>query len=220
MTLLLEPYVEQLPHWPHAGRHILAQFDDESVVVYQAYRPELGRYAAAHGAFGAGFSFSRMTWVKPNFLWMMFRSGWGTKVDQEVTLAIRVKRTGFDALLREAVPSSFDARSGSTEVAWRGAVERSAVRLQWDPDHDPSGTRVERRAIQLGIRGEALLRFTNDWILAIEDVSAMVAEQRGRPPAELVVPRERVYSPPAEALQGLGMLQNGSDSVAIEGPDA
>lgn len=60
MTLLLEPYVEQLPHWPRGGRHILAQFDDESVVVYQAYRPEIGRYAAAHGAFGAGFSFSRM----------------------------------------------------------------------------------------------------------------------------------------------------------------
>ena len=46
MTLVLEPYVEQLTHWPSTGRHILAQFDDESVVVYQAYRPEIGLYAA------------------------------------------------------------------------------------------------------------------------------------------------------------------------------
>lgn len=208
MTLRLEPYVEQLAHWPRAGRHILAQFDNESVVVYQAYRPEIGRYAADHGAFGTGFSFSRMTWIKPNFLWMMFRSGWGTKAGQEVTLAIRVKKTGFDALLREAVPSSYDARGGGTEGNWRRAVKKSCVRLQWDPDHDPSGARVERRAIQLGIRGETLLRFTNEWIIAIEDVSDMVVAQRGRPASELVVPRERVYSPPSEALQGLGMVQD------------
>src|SRR5439155_2761622 len=32
-----------------AGRHILTQFDDESVVVYQAYRPAIGRFAAEHG---------------------------------------------------------------------------------------------------------------------------------------------------------------------------
>jgi hypothetical protein len=220
MTLLLEPYVEQLAHWPRAGRHILAQFDEESVIVYQAYRPEIGHYAADHGAFGAGFSFSRMTWIKPNFLWMMFRSGWGTKVDQEVTLAIRMRKAGFDALLREAVPSTYDARSGGTEADWHRAVKRSAVRLQWDPDHDPSGARVERRAIQLGIRGETLLRFTNEWILGIEDVSDMVVAQRGRPPADLVVPRERVYSPPSEALQGLGMIQDGSNPTATERADA
>jgi len=114
------------------------------------------------------------------------------------------------------VPSTYDARSGGTEADWHRAVNRSAVRLQWDPDHDPSGARVERRAIQLGIRGETLRRFTNEWILSINDISDMVVAQRGRPPSELVVPRERVYAPPAEALQGLGLGQD-SNSAAAEG---
>mgnify|MGYP003581423216 CR=1 FL=1 len=39
MPLLTEPYLTQLPPWPPMGRHILAQYDAETVVVYQAYAP-------------------------------------------------------------------------------------------------------------------------------------------------------------------------------------
>lgn len=85
MRLLTEPYLEQVQRWPTSGRHILAQFDADTVVVYQAYQPALGHFAAEHGYFGGGFSLDRMSWVKPNFLWMMFRCGWGTKENQEVT---------------------------------------------------------------------------------------------------------------------------------------
>jgi hypothetical protein len=62
MTLELSSYAAQQAHWPAAGRHILAQFDHESVVVYQAYPLEIGLYAAKHGRFGPGFSFTRMSW--------------------------------------------------------------------------------------------------------------------------------------------------------------
>src|SRR6476469_8467285 len=109
MKLKTEPYSEQRKRWPASGRHILAQFDAESVVVYQAYRPEIGRFAARHGYFGGAFSLGRMSWIKPNFLWMMYRSGWGTKPGQEVTLAVRIRRSGFDHLLHAAVHSSFNA---------------------------------------------------------------------------------------------------------------
>jgi hypothetical protein len=68
MPLITEPYPAQKARWPTSGRHILAQFDAESVVVYQAYRPEIGHFAARHGYFGSGFSLSRMSWVKPSFL--------------------------------------------------------------------------------------------------------------------------------------------------------
>ena len=51
------------------------------------------------------------------------------------------------------------------------------MRLQWDPDHDPSGAKVERRAIQLGLRGEALARYAREWLVQVQDVSAFVAEQ-------------------------------------------
>ncbi len=64
-----QSYVEQAARWPRAGRHILAHFDASSVIVYQAYRPSIARYAVEHGLFGGPeFSFSRMSWIKPNFL--------------------------------------------------------------------------------------------------------------------------------------------------------
>ena len=42
---LTESYVEQTKVWPTRGRHILAQYDEDSVVVYQAYCPEIAEYA-------------------------------------------------------------------------------------------------------------------------------------------------------------------------------
>ncbi|MDB5311515.1 MAG: hypothetical protein JWO38_5717 [Gemmataceae bacterium] len=69
--LVTEPYTEQVKVWPKQGRHVLAQFDDQTVVVYQAYAPAIGRFAVEHGAFGGAFSYARMSWIKTNFLWMM-----------------------------------------------------------------------------------------------------------------------------------------------------
>jgi hypothetical protein len=196
MPLITEPFLAQEARWPTSGRHILAQYDAGSVVVYQAYRPEIGRFAARHGYFGGGFSLSRMSWVKPNFSWMMYRSGWGTKEGQEVTLAVRLRRDAFDQILRLAVHSSFDPDVYEGHEAWRRAVAGSDVRLQWDPDHGPAGNPVERRAIQLGLRGEVLARYAREWLLGIEDVSGFVADQRANataPYERLVTPREEVY---------------------------
>jgi hypothetical protein len=178
---------------------ILAQHDEESVVVYQAYNSSIGRYAATHGKFGGDFSFSRMTWIKPNFLWMMYRSGWGKKSDQEITLAIRIRRDAFDQILSLAVPSSFDASLYPTREAWQDQVKKSDVRLQWDPDHDPLGTKQVRRAIQLGLRGVVVQRFSNEWILSITDISDFVREQRKHVETDsldlLYTPKETVYQP-------------------------
>ena len=52
MPLSIESYEAQEARWPRSGRHVLAQYDEESVVVYQAYRPSIGRFAAEHGYFG------------------------------------------------------------------------------------------------------------------------------------------------------------------------
>jgi Domain of unknown function (DUF4291) len=196
MDLTTEPYTTQEVRWPRSGRHILAQFDSESVVVYQAYNSAIGHFAARHGYFGGGFSLSRMSWIKPNFLWMMYRSGWGTKENQEVTLAVRLRREAFDEILRQAVHSTFVPEVYGSEDAWKRAVAGSDVRLQWDPDHDPSGRPLERRAIQLGLRGEVLTRYAKDWLLEIQDVSDFVREQRtnaAAPYDRLVTPSEDVY---------------------------
>jgi hypothetical protein len=194
-VLTLEPYAAQLARWPKTGQHVLAQFDDESVVVYQAYRPAIGRFAAEHGWFGGEFSLSRMSWIKPNFLWMMYRSSWGTAEGQEVVLAIWLRRAAFDEILAQAVASSFGASGEADRRVWQDAVARSDVRLQWDPDHDPSGRPVERRAVQLGLRRAVLAQYARPWILRIEDVSPLVAEQRAvlRSGGSLITPREDVY---------------------------
>jgi hypothetical protein len=115
VVLVTEPYSEQAKVWPKEGCYILAQSDSDSIFVYQAYRPSIGRYAAEHGAFGGDFSYSRMSWIKPNLLWMMYRSGWGTKEGQEITLALRLRRAFFDSLLAQAVPSSWDRDQFATE---------------------------------------------------------------------------------------------------------
>ena len=95
--LQTELYIDQVQRWPKEGQHILAQFNDEGVVVYQAYRPAIGHFAAEHQYFGGEFKMSRMSWIKPNFLWMMYRCGWGMKPDQEVILAVTIRReaSGF-----------------------------------------------------------------------------------------------------------------------------
>lgn len=191
-------YQEQLDSWPQSGRHILAQFDSETIYIYQAYRPAIAGYALARQQFGGEFSFSRMSWIKPNFLWMMFRSGWATKQDQEHVLAVRLKRSFFDELLRSNVPSTYDPKRFGTHERWRAAVESSEVRLQWDPDHDPLGRPVARRAVQLGLRGETLRNYATREIVSIDDITAFVAEQRLRlrdDLADLHLPEECVYRP-------------------------
>src|SRR5438445_311990 len=83
----------------------LARLDESSIVVYQAFRPDVARYAATTGRFGTGFQLDRMSWIKPNFLWMMYRCGWATKPGQESVLAVRLRREHFEQILAVAVHS-------------------------------------------------------------------------------------------------------------------
>lgn len=202
-------YDEVVKTWPNEGRHILASHDAESLVVYQAYRPAIGRYAAEHQRFGGEFSFSRMSWIKPNFLWMMYRSAWGTKEGQEVILAVTIPRSLFDEILAVAVPSSFDAARYQGVDEWKAALEKSEVRLQWDPDHAPDGSPEKRRAIQLGLRGGMLRRYAETEVIRIEDISEFVAEQRelvSSSKHRLQVPFEGVYRPSREnAIRAVGL---------------
>ena len=67
MKIPVQSYLEQRAIWPREGRHILAQFDDDWVIVYQAYRPGIGHFAAREGYFGGEFSLNRMSWVQAEF---------------------------------------------------------------------------------------------------------------------------------------------------------
>lgn len=208
-------YQQQAEQWPQTGRHILAQFDDDSIIVYQAYRPAIGRYAVQHQQFGGEFSYQRMSWIKPNFLWMMYRCGWASKVGQEVVLAIRLKRDFFDQVLRLAVASSYPManmlNSGINQTEWQTAVANSNVRLQWDPDHDPTGEKLPRKAIQLGLRNEILNNYGRDAVLEITDMTPFVHEQRQyaySDQTQLLVPEERIYRPADQAaIDNVGLAE-------------
>ena len=192
--------------WPLSGRHILGTFSDTSIVLYQAYKPSIATYAVAHQTFKncPDFSETRMTWLKPNFLWMMFRSGWATKVNQERILAISIKREGFEEILCNSCQASRQHNQTDELMLEKGKTGRNenvnasaSVRLQWDPDHDPFGEKVERRAIQLGIKGEILMKFLNEWIMRIDDVTDFVTAQYqlilSKNIDQLQVPEEKVY---------------------------
>lgn len=199
MKLATELYRIQSAEWPASGKHILAHFDGESIVVYQAYLPETALYALRHGHFGGPtYSFNRMSWIKPNFLWMIYRCGWATKPGQEMVLGLRIRRAFFDRVLASAVASTWQPAHHATREAWKTAVEASDVRLQWDPDHDPLGAPLERRAVQLGLRGPTLRAFATDELLEVIDMTPFVHAQRPLALARdagLRMPREQVYMP-------------------------
>lgn len=204
MTLTLQLYREQLSRWPQSGRHILAHFDENSIVVYQAFRASIAQYAVEHQRFGGDFSYGRMSWIKPNFLWMMYRSGWAAKDGQEHILAVRLHRNFFDQLLESAVPSTFGSSRYSNQGEWQAEVAKSDVRLQWDPDHDPFGGCVSRRAVQLGLRREMLRQYGQDACLSIEDITPFVLEQRAHLRdglLDLRTPVERIYLATTEAAK-------------------
>ena len=192
-------YKEQVQEWPQNGHHIMAQYDDEKIIVYQSYRPQIGNFAFQNQYFGGAFSLERMTWIKPNFLWMMYRNGWGTKEGQEIILAIHLKRSAFERYLNKAVYSSYQEHIYLDRETWKTAVKNSDIRLQWDPDHNPYGDKLERRAIQIGIRNEEIRKYSKDDILEIKDISQFVKEQYqfvlNKDLDKLIVPEEKPFFP-------------------------
>lgn len=211
--LITESYIKQVDRWPKEGRVILAQHDADTVVVYQAYRPSIGHFAAKNCFFGGDFSLSRMTWIKPNFLWMMYRSGWGSKEGQEVILAIRIRREAFNEILSLAVHSNYERDLYSSNDEWKRKVKDSEIRLQWDPDHDPFGNPVNRRAIQLGIRGHAIKKYAKDWIVSIDDISDFVSEQRRIVESgnleSLEIPKENIFVVDDNVAINIGISTDG-----------
>lgn len=186
--------------WPGRGQLILAQYNTDSVVVYQAFPPEIANYGVLHKRFVGCPEYNplRMTWIKTNFLWMMFRSGWASKPRQERVLAIFVRRERFDYYLKCA------RKNGSA----RG--ETGTVRLQWDPDHFPDGTcHPYRRAVQLGLKGVVSFADGSD-IIDIVDVTDFVHVQSPIAKSEamkgLLVASETLYVPEEkEAVASVGL---------------
>lgn len=181
----------------HEYIQIRAVYDDEKVRVYQAYCPEIAEEAVKLGTFGEHFSLKRMTWIKPSFLWMMYRCGWAQKEGQERVLAIDIKREAFDYMLENAVLSVYYPEMGISQEEWKQQIAHSDVRCQWDPERDIHGNPLPYRSVQIGIRGRAVRKYVGEWILGIEDITEQVkftkAQRSAHKDISEYLPQERVY---------------------------
>lgn len=154
-------------------KQVFAQYDSRCIRVYQAYKPAIAEEAVCLQRFGKAFNVNRMTWIKPSFLWMMYRSNWGTKKDQECILALDIWQTTFCALLEQAVLTSPDSPA-CQGAQWERAFGAAAVYCQWDPDRSINGSPIGRAAIQIGLKGEALEELLDSGICRIEDLTPQV----------------------------------------------
>ncbi|MDH6144104.1 hypothetical protein P3T35_006140 [Kitasatospora sp. GP30] len=188
---------------------IRATHTADTITVYQAYRPEIGLPAARDGRFPEAWKRDRMTWIKPSFLWMMYRCGWGTKEGQESVLAVEITREGFDWALRNACLSSYQPGLHTDRTSWQRQLKRSPARVQWDPERDLRLQPLPYRSLQLGLAGEAAHRYADEWITAITDVTPLARQIHGLvregqlAAAECLLPAASPYPAGDELLSAL-----------------
>lgn len=194
-------------------RQIRADFDRDSIVVYQAYSDRIAKPTLKAGRFVEPYSWNRMTWIKPSFLWMMARSNWGQKTGQANILAIRITRTGWERALAMGVLTCFDQAVHGNQTRWRNHFEDAKVHVQWDPERTIHGRKLENRSIQVGISRHVIREFTDDWILEILDMTPKVRKIRNcylagnHRKAKDQLPQERVY-PLDNSIRQLGILES------------
>lgn len=197
-------------------RAIRARYDEKSITVYQAYGDAIADEALADGTLrGPHFSCNRMTWIKPSFLWMMYRSGWATKPNQTRILAISLSRDGFEAALSQSCPSSFHPDMFATQEAWRARLQTAPVRIQWDPERDRHLRPLDQRSIQIGIGPALVGNYVDEWIIGISDVTNF-ARAASRD-SDVTLPAERPYPLNPDLQAVLGILPSGRDCHSRSG---
>lgn len=205
---------------PVVDRQVRARFSEETITVYQAYPPAVADAALAAGTFVAPFKRERMTWIKPSFLWMMYRSGWASKPGQERILAIETVREGFEWALAHASLSHYAPRVHTDVGVWKEQLRTSPVRVQWDPERSITLQPLPHRAIQVGLSREAVERYVEEWIVRISDVTDLArtihrdvgSGRLGEAASRL--PREVPYPLPEEIRERIGGTATDGESPA------
>lgn len=207
------------------------EHDNDGVYVYQAYNDTLADYALAHQHFGGKlYNPTRMTWIKPSFAWVLYRSGYGKKHNQNRVLKIKISHTTLASILRQC-----KCKEGGS-----GSVGR----VQWDPARDILSAEdktdeprkmLRERAIQIGV-SKKLSEFYNANIISIEDVTELAhkvhqihqllknkkIKQQKKDDVLItlksIIPNEDVYMPHCsfDELKELGMIE-GDTSHMISG---
>ena len=188
-------------------RQIRAVYNEQTIRVYQAYSPGIAEPAVKKGTFvSPPFKIERMTWIKPSFLWMMYRCGWASKSGQEKVLAIDISREGFHWALLNSCLSHYENGVYSSEEEWKELKESSPVRIQWDPERDVQLEKLDYRSIQIGLSGEAVKKYVNEWITNITDITDVAIQMRENPSSrEGLVPTEQPYFMSEDIMRKVGV---------------
>lgn len=151
-----------------------------------------------------------MTWIKPSFLWMAYRCGWASKKNQERVLAVEITREGFHWALVHACLSHPSPRLYVDQATWEKRKDSSPVRVQWDPERDFEFQPLEYRSLQVGLKGEAVDRYIDEWIVGIKDVTGLMQDvgrlvSEGQlEEAKRRMPVEEEYVLPADVARVIG----------------
>ena len=178
---------------------IRAVYSKTTIRVYQAYSHEIAESALRHGTFvSPPFKMGRMTWIKPSFLWMMYRAGWGFKdPGQARILAIDISREGFGWALAHSTASQPDPHLPQAD--WHRLKGERPVRIQWDPERDLLFRPQAQRCIQIGLSRQAVEHYVHDWIRSITDITPLAHATHDLvtlgqlAAAGALLPREQLY---------------------------
>jgi len=194
-----------------AQREIRANYDRDTITIYQAYSPAIADAALAAGRFVPPFSYHRMTWIKPSFHWLMHRSNWGLKRGQERILAVRVRRAGWEKALGLATLATFVPGVFVSPEQWaeQFAAAQVHLHLQWDPERSLRGAGLPYGSIQVGLSRHVIREYVEEWVARIEDYTPRVRKmydhlQKGQADkAKRLLPPERLYPVGAELTSRL-----------------
>eukprot|EP00405_Crypthecodinium_cohnii_P002606 CAMPEP_0194757966 /NCGR_PEP_ID=MMETSP0323_2-20130528/11350_1 /TAXON_ID=2866 ORGANISM="Crypthecodinium cohnii, Strain Seligo" /NCGR_SAMPLE_ID=MMETSP0323_2 /ASSEMBLY_ACC=CAM_ASM_000346 /LENGTH=242 /DNA_ID=CAMNT_0039678113 /DNA_START=76 /DNA_END=804 /DNA_ORIENTATION=+ len=201
----------------------MAEWDEEGVFLYQAFNSEIADWALEHQQFGGpGFNPTRMTWVKPSFAWVLYRSGYGRKHNQERILKIKVPHAALAKLLARC----------SCKHGGGGSLGR----VQWDPARDllsADGREPRKRrdrAIQIGLKGRLSELYVQS-VLSIQDCTDLAHDvgkihslkdprevARGMEALKHELPVETPYMPPCDEAVLKKLLLQESEPGDSEAP--
>lgn len=197
------------------------EFDEEGVYVYQAYGDAVADWALEHGSFGGpSWKPDRMTWIKPSFAWMLYRSGYGRKIGQTRILKMKLSHASLAYLLQhcECVHNSEKIEKAKKKEPC------NTGRIQWDPERElfqaeqKQPRRMARqRSIQIGLSGTLSQFYVKHTIsiLEVTDLAHQVERahcandvQSAMKALTTRLPNEQPYMPdlPPDKLRDLGML--------------
>ena len=114
-----------------------------------------------------------MTWIKPSFAWVLYRSGYGKKdINQKRILKLKLRHDDFSSLVSRCTFGRNNSVVGEGRIQWD--PERDLYAAEWHEKHGcwyPKRC-TETRAIQIGLKGSMSEEYVG-CVVKIEDVTEL-----------------------------------------------